>query len=194
MSFKVLLDRFVRFVRPVAADADATVIESRPPAAAAIEAVRAASAAPSRMATRFSASTRADTYAIGPDTSRAEALRRPTHDDDFVLSDAADAWMFELPPTVRPEWTMLLFPRIANRIARCWRDADLLDALFDDLLHDRRGSRAGLPPQVHDELVRLDKHRRRVAQAGAAEMPHAAPAAPARPNRAIPAEAIDILL
>jgi hypothetical protein len=180
MKIKALFERFVRHVRPVAAE--------RPAAAAAIEAVRAAApAAPARMATRFSASTRADTYAIGPDVGRPEALRRPTHDDDFVLSEAADEWVFGLPAALRPEWTVLLFPRIANRIARCWRDADMLDALFDDLLNDRRGNRGGLPPQVHDELVRLDRHRRR-------EAPASTPAAAAPANRALPAEAIDILL
>lgn len=186
MFLKAFLDRLLRSrVRPLA--------DARPPAAAAIEALRAAAPAPAAaMPTRFSASTRADTYSLGPDTGRAESMRRPTHDDDFVLSDAAANWVLDLPAALQPEWTVLLFPRIVNRLARCWRDAELLDALFDDLLHDRRGNRAGLPPHVHDEIVRLEKHRgREAAQRGAAP---AAPSSPMPANRAVPAEAIDILL
>lgn len=180
MRFKAWLDRFVHHVRPVA--------EPRPAAARAIEAVRTAPApaAPpgpsTTMAARFSASTRADTYAIQPETARPEPpSRRRGAEEEAALSDAAADWVFGLPAALRPEWTVLLFPRIANRMARCWRDTDLLDALFDDLLHDRRSQGAGLPPQVRDEIARLDRHRRR--DSGAAALP-----------QPVPAEAIDILL
>lgn len=102
----------------------------------------------------FSASTRADTHYIRP-AAETESLRRPTHDDDFLLSNGASRWVFSLAPDDRPEWTVLHYPRVVNRIARCWSDRELLETLFEELLVDRRGGRAGFPPQIQAELVRL---------------------------------------
>jgi hypothetical protein len=114
----------------------------------------AATTAPVAPPPAFSASTRADTHYVRP-VAETESLRRPTHDDDFLLSNAASRWVFSLAPEDRPEWTVLHFPRVVNRIARCWSDPELLEALFEELLVDRRGGRAGFPLQIQAELIRL---------------------------------------
>jgi hypothetical protein len=50
---------------------------------------------------------------------------------------------------------LAMYPRIANRRALAWRDAnDVLDVPHD-LMVDRRGGREGFPPPVHADLVRL---------------------------------------
>lgn len=49
----------------------------------------------------------------------------------------------------------MLYPRVANRLAWCWRDDLATVALLDDLLTDRRGGRAGFAKPVVRELRRL---------------------------------------
>lgn len=87
------------------------------------------------------------------------ALRRPRHVDDFVLAEDASAWLETLPPDLHPRETVLRYPRIVNRLARCWNDEELLELLFDELLIDHRGARQGFPPQVHAEILRLCRVR-----------------------------------
>ena len=47
------------------------------------------------------------------------------------------------------------FPRIVNLIASQWNDRHGAPKLFEELLVDRRGGRAGFPPAVRHDLLRL---------------------------------------
>lgn len=74
---------------------------------------------------------------------------------DTSLSKLALAWFDQIPLALRPNALFELYPRVANRIALCWDDKDLLGMLFDDLLSDRRGSRRGFPAAVKCEMLAL---------------------------------------
>lgn len=87
------------------------------------------------------------------------SLRRPNHYDDFVLAEDASAWLETLPDALHPRTTVLKYPRIVNRLARCWNDEELLELLFDELLIDHRGARQGFPPEVHAEILALCRVR-----------------------------------
>lgn len=83
-------------------------------------------------------------------------------DWERTLSAAAQEWLHNFPPAVKPERLAEAFPRIANRLALCWRDTSLVDKVMDDLLVDKRGGRTGFPPTVSAELLRLQAfHERR---------------------------------
>lgn len=86
-------------------------------------------------------------------------LRRAPRASDEALTGTARAWLRRLPAGRRPLRLCERFPRLANRIAWCWADAALADAVFDDLLTDRRGGRSGLPQGVVMELRRLREYR-----------------------------------
>ena len=76
-------------------------------------------------------------------------------------------WLRRLPVSVRPQELCSAYPRVANRIALCWDDLTLVDVVFNELLLDRRGGRAGFPSVVASELLRLHAlHERRLATAG----------------------------
>lgn len=79
---------------------------------------------------------------------------------DAALNVAAAAWMKLLPDAVAPRETAQRYPRIVNRIARYWDEPRMLDPIFDDLLHDRRGGRKGFPAPVASELLALHVHYR----------------------------------
>ena len=83
------------------------------------------------------------------------AARQPPRPQDLLLSALAQAWIGALTESERPAALATQYPRIANRLALCWDDSDLLDRVFDDLLVDRRGGRRGFPPDVQAELLRL---------------------------------------
>ncbi len=82
-------------------------------------------------------------------------VRRDPRDCDRALTGTTRRWLRELPPRRRPLRLCEVHPRVANRIAWCWQDAILSDALLDDLLVDRRGGRNGFSPIVVRELRRL---------------------------------------
>lgn len=94
-----------------------------------------------------------------PDEAR---LRRLPRACDDALNGTARAWLRRLPGGRRPLRLCERFPRVANRIAWCWADAGLVDAVFDDLLVDRRGGRQGFPAPVVQELRRLRDYRRQL--------------------------------
>lgn len=81
--------------------------------------------------------------------------RTPESDHDRALSTAARAWVKALPDEVRPFDLAARHPRVVNRIALCWNDAELVERLFDELLVDRRGGRKGFAPGVAEDLMRL---------------------------------------
>ena len=84
----------------------------------------------------------------------AAQRRAPRHNDE-ALTGTTRAWLRKLPSGRRPQRLCMLFPRVANRIAWCWSDAELLQQAMDDLLVDRRGGRQGFPRAVVAELRRL---------------------------------------
>lgn len=83
------------------------------------------------------------------------AVRRPARACDNALTGTTRRWLRELPPRRRPLRLCELYPRVANRLAWCWHDATLSEAVIEDLLVDRRGGRQGLPPTTVRELQRL---------------------------------------
>jgi len=82
-------------------------------------------------------------------------LRSAGNPRDRVLSKLAKEWCERLSPHVQTRALCERYPRIANRIALCWRDPALTLALLDQLLRDRRGGRKGFPAAVQAELVAL---------------------------------------
>ncbi len=72
-----------------------------------------------------------------------------------VLSDLAHSWVRDLPWASRPLELCNVYPRVANRIARCWGNLAMTNAVLDDLLVDHRGGRKGFPVLVATELLRL---------------------------------------
>ena len=90
-----------------------------------------------------------------PDAEHWAALRREPRHSDEALTGTARAWLRMLPAGRRPLRLCNRFPRIANRIAWCWRDRRAAEQLLDDLLVDRRGGRHGFPRAVIAELRRL---------------------------------------
>jgi hypothetical protein len=64
-------------------------------------------------------------------------------------------WVASLPTELQPLSLLQTYPRIANALARIWRDEIGLREYFDELLTDRRGGRRGFPPEIHHELVLL---------------------------------------
>jgi hypothetical protein len=86
-----------------------------------------------------------------------ESMRRPSAETDRSISIDTELWLLRLPPKLRPMALADQFPRVANRLARDWSDAFLREFCFEDLLVDRRGGRRGFPPEVKDELLRLQR-------------------------------------
>lgn len=88
----------------------------------------------------------------------AARLRRDAPNPrDMTLSALASAWRDAMPAGITPDALCTLYPRIANRLALCWKDADLSATLLDQLLGDSRGGRRGFPTLVRRELVSLRK-------------------------------------
>jgi len=73
---------------------------------------------------------------------------------DYLLPQS-DKWFGALPPEVSPHSLATRFPRIVNLIASQWNDRHGAPKLFEELLVDRRGGRAGFPPAVRHDLLRL---------------------------------------
>jgi len=82
-------------------------------------------------------------------------LRSGGNPGDSTLSKLAEAWCERLSPRLQTRTLCERYPRVANRIALCWSDPDLTQALLEQLLRDRRGGRKGFPAPVHAELVAL---------------------------------------
>ena len=84
-----------------------------------------------------------------------QRLREQPRPRDFALSPLAITWCDALQQRSRPTQLCALFPRVANRLALCWNDAALASRVLDDLVLDKRRHRAGFPPEVSQELIRL---------------------------------------
>ncbi|MEO6745447.1 MAG: hypothetical protein ABIS28_16125 [Caldimonas sp.] len=98
-----------------------------------------------------------------PATTHGPAARALRNAQDDTLSPAAHAWVRSLPAAMRPLELCNVYPRIANRLARCWDDIGQTHDVFNDLLVDRRGGRKGFPSPIASELLRLQAfHERRL--------------------------------
>lgn len=85
--------------------------------------------------------------------------RRPPEARDRLLTAYTEAWLDRLPPSIRPFELARGYPRIANRLAECWGDADACLDLLNELLVDHRGTRRGFPANVALQIVALRDHR-----------------------------------
>jgi hypothetical protein len=106
-------------------------------------------------------------YAVaGPaDRSNADEPVAPDAPVDFTrrrkaspvacLLPSTRKWLDALPRRVQPHSLCESYPRIANLIAATWGDAEGLNAYFEELLIDRRGSRRGFTPEVANDLRAL---------------------------------------
>ncbi|MDQ2963865.1 MAG: hypothetical protein M3R31_12025 [Pseudomonadota bacterium] len=67
-------------------------------------------------------------------------------------------WVASLPPNVQPTALLRQYARIANLVAAAWGAPKPFDAYMESLLNDTRGNRRGLPSEVLDELVTLQRY------------------------------------
>ncbi len=82
-------------------------------------------------------------------------MRRPARHSDEALNGTARLWLRRLPASRKPMRLCELYPRVANRLACSWADAEQREKTLDDLLNDKRGGRRGFPHCVVRELQRL---------------------------------------
>jgi hypothetical protein len=73
------------------------------------------------------------------------------------LLPQSEKWFDALPPEVAPCALASNFPRIVNVIVAQWNDHRGAPDLFAELLGDRRGGRAGFPPAVRRDLLKLQE-------------------------------------
>ena len=73
---------------------------------------------------------------------------------------AAARWAAALPLEVQPRVLLQRLPRIANVLARLWKDEIHLRLYLDELLDDRRKGRRGFPPEIHSELLMLREYHK----------------------------------
>ncbi len=88
----------------------------------------------------------------GADLRRLHAAPGGSGDD---LSAAARRWLRRLPGGRRPLHLCRQHPRLANRIAWCWDDAEMTAQVLDDALADRRSDVALPGTAAARELARL---------------------------------------
>jgi hypothetical protein len=74
------------------------------------------------------------------------------------LFPQSEKWFDALPPEVAPFALASAYPRIVNLIVAQWNDTRGVPELFEELLADRRGGRAGFPPAVQRDLVNLQEY------------------------------------
>jgi len=92
-----------------------------------------------------------------PEPSKAKMRRHHAHEVNRLLSSTID-WLATLPLNVRPLALATHFPRVANRIAKEWKEPSACRRDFEDLVYDNRGDREGFPPDVLVELLALRDH------------------------------------
>ena len=76
---------------------------------------------------------------------------------DYLLP-LTEKWFDAFPPERAPCALASQYPRICNLIAVHWNDLRGAPELFEDLLTDRRGGRAGFPPAVRRDLIGVQEH------------------------------------
>jgi hypothetical protein len=75
---------------------------------------------------------------------------------DYLLPQS-EKWFDALPTEMAPCALASQFPRIVNMIVLYWNDHRSAPALFEELLGDGRGGRAGFPPAVRRDLLNLQE-------------------------------------
>jgi len=91
------------------------------------------------------------TRASGP----SGADRRAEQPQDSRLSAETVSFLSSLDQSVRPYQLAVRFPRVANKLAKVWREPAQRDRYLDELLIDTRGNRQGFPLRILSELVAL---------------------------------------
>jgi hypothetical protein len=76
---------------------------------------------------------------------------------DYLLP-LTEKWFDKFPPERAPCALASQYPRICNLIAVHWNDHRGAPELFEDLLTDRRGGRAGFPPAVRRDLIAVQEY------------------------------------
>ena len=104
---------------------------------------------------RQSADARQETDGESQHAGAPSWKRERTQETNEVLLDTTLTWMARLPKHVRPMVLAARYPRIANNIADLWRRVARCEEYLDTLVVDRRGNRAGFPPDVAQELNNL---------------------------------------
>lgn len=98
---------------------------------------------------------RLDKAAPAPSASPSEwASVRKARPAEYLLPQS-EKWFDALPASVTPCALASAFPRIINVIVAQWNDHGGAPDLFEELLGDRRGGRAGFPPAVRRDLLKL---------------------------------------
>src|SRR5689334_1550951 len=95
--------------------------------------------------------------ALKPRDTTDWARVRKAKPADFLLP-LSEKWFDMLPPQVAPCALATQFPRIVNLIALQWNDHRGAPDLFNELLGDRRGGRAGFPPAVRRDIQKLQEY------------------------------------
>lgn len=74
------------------------------------------------------------------------------------LLPLTEKWFDGFPPDRAPCALASQYPRVCNMIAVQWNDHRGAPQLFEDLLTDRRGGRAGFPPAVRRDLHAVQEY------------------------------------
>ena len=82
---------------------------------------------------------------------------RKAHPAEYLLP-LTEKWFDKFPAQAAPCALASQYPRICNLIAVHWNDHRGAPALFEDLLTDRRGGRAGFPPAVRRDLIAVQEY------------------------------------
>ena len=91
-----------------------------------------------------------------PDTERDWSSVRKARPAEYLLP-LTEKWFDAFPSDKAPCALATQYPRICNLIAVHWNDMRGAPELFEDLLTDRRGGRAGFPPAVRRDLISVQE-------------------------------------
>ena len=97
-----------------------------------------------------------DPPASASDSTTEWSAVRKAKPADYLLPQS-EKWFDALPPSIAPCALASQFPRIVNMIVAQWNDHRNAPGLFEELLGDRRGGRAGFPPMVRRDLLNLQE-------------------------------------
>ncbi len=89
-----------------------------------------------------------------------EEERSAPSQKDLDLLPPAFKWLAGLPPDVRPMALARQYPRIANKLAECWKDPKRFGYYIGELMIDHRGTRKGFPLEIVVELGALRQYYR----------------------------------
>lgn len=73
------------------------------------------------------------------------------------LLPLSEKWFDSLPTEVAPCALATQYPRIVNMIVAQWNDHLNAPGVFEELLGDRRGGRAGFPPAVRRDIENVQE-------------------------------------